>query len=183
MGTSTIERRVRASPFEKVADLEGEKQEALVASLTFSSLSPSPPFSFLAYREKVVTHTAAEDWQYGTCRDISGPPVYQPYIPQVELHVKTVQDFSDATSYQVYVGWRESFFQRNIRDVHQDRSCRMTVPGLIPYVMVQQGQSMTVNPTSHLLASLCLFAFVYEVTVFQKIPHARYNLVKQLSIF
>ncbi len=158
-----------------------------ILRLLNTHLHPPPLFpaqkTLVAYREKVVTHSAAEDWQYGTCRDISGPPVYQPYIPQVELHVKTVQDFSDATSYQVYEGWRESFFQRHSRDVHQDKSCKMTVPGLIPYVMVQQGHSLTVNPTCHLLASLCLFAFVYEMTVFQAIPHARYNLVKQLSIF
>ena len=40
------------------------------------------------YTERVVTHRARGTWGYRGCRDISGEPVYQPYLPMLEVHFK-----------------------------------------------------------------------------------------------
>lgn len=40
------------------------------------------------YTVKVVTHSARGTWGYATCRDTSGPPVYQPYLSTLEVHFK-----------------------------------------------------------------------------------------------
>ena len=74
-----------------------------------------------SYTVRVVTHTAAESWRFGICRDISGPPVYEPSIPMLEVHFKPVQDFFDEASHSAFESWRANFFARNRRDA---RACR-----------------------------------------------------------
>jgi len=101
----------------------------------------------------------------------------------VEVHLKLVQDFFDAATFGYYCNWRDDFFLRNTRDHHQDRSVAMTVDGFRDYVLVQQSANCIVHPVSQTLASFFLLGFLYDLFVFQGIPHARYALVKQLSIY
>ena len=126
------------------------------------------------YTEKVVTHRARASWGYRGCRDTSGPPVYEPHLPMVEIHFKPVQDFFDAASHAAFEGWRAQFLEANRRDSHQDVSGGMDVPGLRPYVMLQQGTSWLIGPGAHTLAVIVGLGIFYECAVFQRTPHAKY---------
>ncbi len=93
-----------------------------------------------------------------------------------------MQDFLDQQSYLAWRGWRESFFNANRRDVHQDTSSGMTIPGHIPYVMLRQSSAWWAGPGAHLLAVAAGCGMFYECLVFQRTPHARYSIVKQFYI-
>ena len=165
---------------------------ATAGALSSTCARPPPPphthspFHLRAaetYTEKVVTHSASANWAYGTCRDISGPPVYQPHISMLQIHFKPVQDFLDSASASAWVAWRSHFYASNTRDAHQDRSSGMRIDGLKSWVMLQQGTSFWVGPGGHTLAVLLGIGIFFECLVFQKTPHTKYHIVKQLSIY
>ena len=135
------------------------------------------------YTVKVVTHSASDNWAFGTCRDTSGPPVYQPHISMLQIHFKPVQDFLDQASASAWAAWRAHFWAANTRDAHQDRSSGMRIDGLKSWVMLQQGTSCWVGAAGHTIAVLLGVGIFFECLVFQKTPHTKYFIVKQLSIY
>ena len=126
------------------------------------------------YTEKVVTHSARAAWRYRWFRDTSGPPVYHPELPMIEIHFKPVQDFADSASSAAFQAWRAAFLEANTRDQRQDVSDGMDIEGLRPFVMLQQGTSWVVGPGAHALAVLAGVGIFYECAVFQRTPHAKY---------
>ncbi len=92
-----------------------------------------------------------------------------------------MQDFADQHSHLAFCSWRDGFFMANRRDAHQDTSSGMDIPGWEPFIMLQQNTSWVVSPTAHVLAVLCGLGVFYECFVFQRTPHARYCIVKQLG--
>ena len=135
------------------------------------------------YTEKVVTHTAREAWAYSFCRDVSGPPVFQPHLRSLLVKLGKVQDFSDAGSRAAYDAWLGYFRQRHNRDAYQDVSCSMDIPGFVPYVMLQQDNAgWTHSAGAQLLFTLVLCGWAYELCVLQSVPKVRWALVKQLGM-
>ena len=133
------------------------------------------------YTERVNTHFARERWAYAWSRDVSGPPVYQPHLAALRVRIKAVQDFTGAGARAAFDAWRESFFWRNARDAYQERSCKMTVPGLEGYVMLQRDEGRgLLSPGWHFAASLCLLGGIYEAAVVGEVPTTKWLLVKQL---
>jgi hypothetical protein len=126
------------------------------------------------YQEKVVTHTARAAWGYRWFRDISGPPVYHPELPTLEIHFKPVQDFADPASAAAFHDWRAEFLRANTRDSRQDVTDGMDIAGLRPFVMVQQGTSCLVRPLVHALAVVLGLGTVYDCLIFQRIPQTKY---------
>ena len=131
--------------------------------------------------ERVVTHSAKESWAYAWCRDVSGPPVYQPHLRAVRVRVAAVQDFTSRESRAVYDAWKANFFSRNISDARQDKECKMTVPGLLENVMLKRGgEGGILSAEAHTFAVLLLCGGLYEACVLADVPSVRWGLVKQL---
>ena len=131
---------------------------------------------------RVNTHSAREQWRYSWCRDVSGPPVHRPKISALRVKIKAVQDFTGAASRAAFDGWREGFFRRNTMDVHQERTCRMTVPGLegYSYVMLRREKGGALSAGAHCMAAMLLCGGLYEAAVLGEVPTTKWLLVKQL---
>ena len=129
---------------------------------------------------RVDTHSASESWAYAWCRDVSGPPVYQPHLAAVRVHIVAVQDFTGAPSRAAFDRWKAHFFARHTRDAHQDRSCRMSVPGLRSHVLLRREEGGLLSAGAHTLAVLLLCGGLYEACVLTGVPSVRWGLVKQL---
>lgn len=129
---------------------------------------------------RVNTHSAREQWRYSWCRDVSGPPVHHPEINALRVRIKAVQDFTGAASRAAFDHWREAFFRRNTADVHQERACRMAVPGLEGYVMLRREKGGALSAGAHALAALLLCGGLYEAAVLGEVPTTKWLLVKQL---
>jgi len=129
---------------------------------------------------RVNTHFAREQWRYSWVRDVSGPPVYRPEIRALRVRVKAVQDFTGAPARAAYDAWREGFFRRNSFDVHQERTCKMSVAGLESYVMLRKKKGGLLSSGAHALAALLMLGGLYEAAVLGEVPSTRWLLVKQL---
>lgn len=131
-------------------------------------------------RVRVDTHFAREAWRYAWCRDVSGPPVYQPTISALRVRIKAVQDFTGASARALFDSWRDDFYRRNTCDLFQDRTCKMMVPGLESFVMLRKEKGGLLSPEMHALATLLLCGGLYEAVVAGEVPTTRWLLVKQL---
>lgn len=137
------------------------------------------------YTVRVTTHTAKEPFPFRRCRDVSGPPVYQPHVRSLRVRFRKVIDFASWEAKQAYEAWKAGFYAAHDVDVFQDRSLDVDIPGLPSQLLLQQtgGEGAgCVSPGYHTLATVLLLGGAFEIFVLQAVPQVRWKLIKQVDV-
>lgn len=137
------------------------------------------------YTVRVTSHTAKQAFAFRWCRDVSGPPVYQPHVRSLRVRFRTVIDFASWEAKQAYEAWKAGFFAAHNRDDYQETSLDVDIPGLPAQLLLQQtgGEGAgCVSPSWHVLATILLLGGAFEICVLQAVPQVRWKLVKQIDV-